>query len=180
MTVEPAPRAEMLATLPRLRLFALSLVQDGSRADDLVQGTIVRAWGAMDQFKRGTNLNAWLFTILRNLLRSEYRNRRREVQDQDGFHAARLRIAPDQQSHLDYEDMRLAFAKLQPAQREILLLVLEGQSYDDMAETCGQAVGTIKSRVNRARTRLAKLLHYEASNEIGPDCLIKAALQPEQ
>ena len=180
MTVEPALRAEMLATLPRLRLFALSLVHDGSRADDLVQGTIVRAWGAMDQFKRGTNLNAWLFTILRNLLRSEYRNRRREVQDQDGFYAARLRIAPDQQSHLDYEDMRLAFAKLLPAQREVLLLVLEGKSYSEMAEICGQAMGTIKSRVNRARTRLAKLLRYEVSNEIGPDRLIKAALQPQQ
>jgi RNA polymerase sigma-70 factor (ECF subfamily) len=171
-------RDEILATLPSLRAFALSLVHDRNRADDLVQDTILRAWRAIDRFERGTNLHAWLFTILRNLYHSEHRKQVREVDDPDGTYAATLKTAPDQQSHLDFEDMRSALAKLPPDQREALLLVAaEGMSYEDAAAICGTAVGTIKSRVNRARIRLAELLHHGPADEIGPDYLTKAALQ---
>jgi RNA polymerase sigma-70 factor (ECF subfamily) len=168
----------MLAALPNLRAFALSLVHDSNRADDLVQDTILRAWAAIDRYERGTNLNAWLFTILRNLFYSNHRRKKREVDDADGVYAARLKTAPDQQSHLDYEDMRAALAKLPPDQREALLLVsAEGMSYEDAAEITGVAVGTVKSRVNRARTRLTLLLHHDPADEIGPDGFTKAALQ---
>jgi RNA polymerase sigma-70 factor, ECF subfamily len=84
MTVEVSLRDEMLATLPNLRAFAISLTNDPVRADDLVQGTILRAWANSHRVEPGTNLCAWLFTILRNLFHSEYRKRRREVEDVDG------------------------------------------------------------------------------------------------
>src|SRR4028118_1022752 len=112
MIVEPALRQDLLAAIPSLRAFAISLLHNSNQADDLVQDTIVRAWAAMDRFERGTNLNAWLFTILRNVFYSQHRRTKREVQDLDSSYAVKLRTAPDQQSHLEYEDMRTALAKL--------------------------------------------------------------------
>jgi RNA polymerase sigma-70 factor (ECF subfamily) len=178
MSVEPSLRDDLLAALPSLRAFAISLTHDHHRADDLVQDTIMRAWRAIDRFERGTNLNAWLFTILRNLFHSEYRKKKREVDDPEGSYAAKLKVVPDQQAHLDYEDMRTALAKVPHDQREALILVAaEGMSYEEAAAITGVAVGTVKSRVNRARHRLALLLHHDAADEIGPDHVTKAALQ---
>jgi RNA polymerase sigma-70 factor (ECF subfamily) len=96
MTPEPALRDGLLAAVPSLRAFAISLCGHVDRADDLVQDTLLRALSNIDRFERGTNLNAWLFTILRNLFHSEYRKRRREVEDPDGSYAARLRVQPEQ------------------------------------------------------------------------------------
>jgi RNA polymerase sigma-70 factor, ECF subfamily len=176
MTVEPAIRDALLAAVPSLRAFAISLIGDAHRADDLVQDTIMRAWANLDRFERGTNLNAWLFTILRNLFHSEYRKRKREVEDADGSYAARLATAPEQNARLDFYDLRLALAKLSPDQREAVLLIgAEGFSYEEAAQICGTAVGTIKSRVNRARRRLSELMSLEM-DEIGPDRLTRAAL----
>jgi len=176
MTVEPAIRDALLAAVPSLRAFAISLIGDAHRADDLVQDTIMRAWANLDRFERGTNLNAWLFTILRNLFHSEYRKRKREVEDADGSYAARLATAPEQNARLDFDDLRLALAKLSPDQREAVLLIgAEGFSYEEAAQICGTAVGTIKSRVNRARRRLSELMSLEM-DEIGPDRLTRAAL----
>jgi RNA polymerase sigma-70 factor (ECF subfamily) len=112
MSVEPSLRNDLLAALPSLRAFAISLTHDHHRADDLVQDTIMRAWRAIDRFEPGTNLNAWLFTILRNLFHSEYRKKKREVDDPEGSYAAKLKVVPDQQAHLDFEDMRTALAKV--------------------------------------------------------------------
>ena len=180
MTPEPAIRDALLAAVPSLRAFAISLCGQVDRADDLVQDTLVRALAHIDRFERGTNLNAWLFTILRNLFHSEYRKRRREVDDPDGAFAGRLKAHPEQQSHLDFEDFRSALAKLAPDQREALLLVgAEGLSYEDAAQICGVAVGTIKSRVNRARARLAQILQLDEGDEIGPDGVTKAVLAPK-
>ncbi len=114
MPVEDALRDQMLAVVPNLRAFAISLTGNRDRADDLVQDTIVRAWASIDRFERGSNLEAWLFTILRNLFHSEYRKRKREVEDPDGSYAARLKTHPDQQTRLDYEDFRTALAKVHP------------------------------------------------------------------
>jgi RNA polymerase sigma-70 factor, ECF subfamily len=170
----------MLAAVPSLRAFAISLTGNLDRADDLVQETFLRAWANLDRFERGTNLEAWLFTILRNLFHSEYRKRRREVEDADGAFAAKLRTQPDQHTHLDYEDLLTALAKLPPDQREALLLVgAQGMSYEEAAEVCNVPVGTIKSRVNRARNRLAELLDINSEAEIGPDSVLKAALAAE-
>jgi RNA polymerase sigma-70 factor (ECF subfamily) len=178
MIIEPAMRDALLAAVPSLRAFAISLSGNVDRADDLVQETLLRALSHIDSFQPGTNLNAWLFTILRNLFHSEYRKRRREVEDSDGAYAARLSTQPEQGARLDLEDFKVALARLPPDQREVLLLVgASGFSYEEAAEICQCAVGTIKSRVNRARTRLAQLLAVDSVDDIGPDEQTRAALQ---
>jgi RNA polymerase sigma-70 factor, ECF subfamily len=174
---EVSLRDEMLAAIPSLRAFAISLTNDPVRADDLVQDTILRAWTNSHRFEPGTSLMAWLFTILRNLFLSEYRKRRREVEDVDGSYAEGLMTLPDQQGHLDFEDFRVALAKLSVDHREALILVTaQGMSYEEAAEVCGVAIGTVKSRVNRARHRLAELLGITDGPELGPDSITRAAL----
>jgi RNA polymerase sigma-70 factor (ECF subfamily) len=178
VSVEPAFRDQMLAAVPSLRAFAISLCGSHDRADDLVQDTLMRAWKNVDRFEPGTNLNAWLFTILRNLFHSEYRKRKREVEDPDGLHAGRLATRPEQGARLDFEDFQRALTKLQPDQREALLLVgAEGFSYEEAAAICNVAVGTVKSRVNRARKKLEELLSFEEEDDFGPDRMTRAALQ---
>ena len=178
MTPDPAMRDALLAAVPSLRAFAISLCGQVDRADDLVQDTLLRALSNLHRFQPGTNLNAWLFTILRNLFHSEYRKRRREVEDPDGSYAGRLKVHPEQGSRLDFEDFRTALAKLPSDQREALLLVgAQGFSYEEAAAICECAVGTIKSRVNRARTRLAALLAVDDVEDLGPDRMTMAALQ---
>jgi RNA polymerase sigma-70 factor (ECF subfamily) len=180
MSVEPALRDALLGAIPGLRAFAFSLTSNSDWADDLVQTTILQAWANIDRFKVGTNLKAWLFTILRNAFRSEYRRRKREVEDVDGFHAGKLTAYPEQQAHLDFEDFRAALGLIPVDQREAILLVgAQGMSYDEAAAVCGVAVGTVKSRVNRARRKLARLLGLEDPAEIGPDSVTKAALAAE-
>ncbi|MEJ0096983.1 MAG: sigma-70 family RNA polymerase sigma factor [Bauldia sp.] len=160
----------MIATVPRLRAFAMSLSGNVDRADDLVQETLVRALANIDSFQPGTNLTAWLFTILRNHFRSEYRKRRREVEDVDGRHTESLKSQPAQMGHVELAEFRAALDKLPPDQRETLVLVgASGFSYEEAAEICGCAVGTIKSRLNRARTRLAELMDVQDAGDFGPD-----------
>ena len=92
--LQPSVRDAMLAAVPSLRAFAISLSGNVDRADDLVQETLLRAMANINSFEPGTNLSAWLFTILRNLFRSEYRKRRREVEDADGRHVGSLKLPP--------------------------------------------------------------------------------------
>jgi RNA polymerase sigma-70 factor (ECF subfamily) len=120
---------------------------------------------------------AWLFTILRNLFRSEYRKRRREVEDADGIYAQTLKSQPEQSGHVEFQEFRAALGQLPPDQREALILVgASGFSYEEAAEICGCAVGTIKSRVNRARARLADMLSIESMEDFGPDVATRAIL----
>ena len=152
-------RDQIVQCLPNLRAFARTLANEPARADDLVQETIVKALANLNSFQPGTNLIAWLFTILRNHFYTEVRNRRREVEDGDGLHAARLVSQPGQIAKLELVDFERALAVLPDDQREALVLVGgAGFSYEDAAQICGCAVGTIKSRVNRARVRLNELL----------------------
>jgi RNA polymerase sigma-70 factor (ECF subfamily) len=161
-------KADLLAVIPNLRAFAVSLCGNPDRADDLVQETLVKAWSNLDSFVQGTNLPAWLFTILRNIYYSEYRKRRREVADSDGAIAARLATAPSQNSHMDFLDFHAALQQLPTDQREALILIgASGLSYEEAAGICGCAVGTMKSRVNRARNRLSELLSIHSSREYG-------------
>ncbi|MGB8623687.1 MAG: RNA polymerase sigma factor [Paracoccaceae bacterium] len=154
------PRDEIVTHLPALRAFSLSLTRNRSSADDLVQDTIVKAWSHIDSFEPGTNMRAWLFTILRNTFYSSRRKARREVADIDGAFSARLSEKPAHDGRLALLDFARAFEKLPDEQREALILVgASGFSYEDAAEMCGCAVGTIKSRANRGRQRLAELLH---------------------
>jgi RNA polymerase sigma-70 factor, ECF subfamily len=177
MPLDAALKDAMLAAVPSLRAFAISLSGNVDRADDLVQETLLRAIANIDSFQPGTNMSAWMFTILRNLFRSEYRKRRREVEDTDGSYADSLKSHPEQGSHLEFKEFKVALGKLPPDQREALILVgASGFSYEEAAAICECAVGTIKSRVNRARTRLADLLSIEGADDFGPDHTTRAIL----
>jgi RNA polymerase sigma-70 factor (ECF subfamily) len=156
----------IMRSLSPLRAFAISLAKDRVRAEDLVQDTVLRAISKQEKFEAGTNLQAWLFTILRNSFFSTQRKRQREVEDADGALAVELITIPDQEDKIIFQELEAALARLPQDQREaIMLVVMEGMSYEDAAAIVGCAVGTIKSRVNRARTKLAELLH------VGPDDL---------
>lgn len=165
------PRDELPEHLPALRAFAMSLTRNSASADDLVQDTIVKAWSNIDKFQAGTNLRAWLFTILRNTFYSDQRKRKRELPDPDGIHAASLCEKPAHDGRLAMNDFLQAFDQLSPEHREVLVLVgASGFAYEEAAQMMGVAVGTVKSRANRARARLAELLHLED----GEDLLVEA------
>jgi len=173
-------RDVMLAAVPSLRAFAISLCGNVDRADDLVQEALLRALANLGSFEPGTNMSAWLFTILRNLFRSEYRKRRREVEDADGCYEERLTSLPEQNSRLEMLEFREALKSLPPEQRESLILVgASGFSYQETAQICGCAVGTIKSRVNRARSRLTEILSIENASDFGPDRETRAVVNSD-
>jgi RNA polymerase sigma-70 factor, ECF subfamily len=157
-----ALRSAFVAAIGHLRAFALSLCRDRQQADDLVQETLVKAWHKRQSFEEGTNLKAWLFTILRNQYFSERRKAKHLLLEPNGEYIERLSEPPAQPGHLDLLDFVAALRRLVPAQREALMLVgAEGFSYEEAAQICGVAVGTIKSRVHRARQCLAEVLSGE-------------------
>lgn len=169
---EMNPRKELLQHIPNLRAFALSLTGNADQADDLVQEALMKAWTSLERFQPGTNMRAWLFTILRNAFYSEFRKKRREVEDADGVMASKLSSHPEQFGHMDLDDFRRVLETLPSDQKEALVLIgASGFSYEEAAEICGCAVGTVKSRVNRARTRLAQLLSVDSVADYGPDAV---------
>ncbi len=158
-TANDSWRDDLIALIPSLRAFAWSLSRNPADADDLVQDTLIKAWTNRDKFQQGTNLRAWLFTILRNTWYTALSKRRREVQDSDGEHAASLTAEPVQDLNMELQALQAALNTLPPEHREALVMVgAAGLSYEEAAEISGCALGTIKSRVNRARTRLARML----------------------
>lgn len=161
------PRDELVTHLPALRAFALSLTRNGATADDMVQDTVVKAWTNMDKFQRNTNMRAWLFTILRNTYYSSRRKLNREVADVDGAFTSTLSVKPDHDGRMQLADFRRAFETLPDEQREALILVgASGFSYEEAAGMCGVAIGTIKSRANRGRRKLAELLSLDADGPV--------------
>jgi RNA polymerase sigma-70 factor (ECF subfamily) len=165
---------QFLAVAPSLRRFAISLARDPTAADDLVQDTLLRAWKNRARFEPGTNFEAWTFTILRNAFYSGQR-KFREVEDDDGSHTARLAIPPDQAGRLDLQDVRTALDRLAPVMREALMLVtIEDMSYDEAAAVMGCQVGTVKSRVWRARDQLARALGYTGSDMASDGVMLSA------
>lgn len=157
-------RDSVIAMIPAMRAFAWSLCHNGADADDLVQDTLIKAWSNRDRFEPGTNLRAWLFTILRNTYYTQLNRRRREVRDEEGDYAKQLRSPPTQDWSLAMQDLQSALARLPDEHREALILVgAAGLSYEEAAEICGCAVGTVKSRVNRARIKLQRLLDPDDS-----------------
>lgn len=170
-------RDELTRSIPNLRAFAMSLCGNPARADDLAQETLVKAWDKLALFEEGTNLKAWLFTILRNVFYSEQRKRKREVEDADGALSANLAVHPGQHGHMDAVDFLKALQQLPSDQREAIILVgAEGFTYEEVADISGCAVGTIKSRVNRARRRLSEILRLEAGDDFGADRLSKTVV----
>jgi RNA polymerase sigma-70 factor (ECF subfamily) len=152
-------RDDLLAALPGLRTFAMSLVANSARADDLVQETLLKAWASQHRFLPGTNLMAWLFTILRNQFYTECRKAKREVEDADGAEAAKIITLPSQEHGIELQKVWTLLEKLPPAQREALLLVAgQGLTYEAAANLLGTQTGTMKSRVSRARAFLSESL----------------------
>jgi RNA polymerase sigma-70 factor, ECF subfamily len=169
---DPTFMAELMEAVPHLRAFAISRTHNVDRAEDLVQETILKAWDKRNSFEPGTNLIGWLFTILRNQHISEHRKSVREVEDVDGIYAAGLVAMPDQIGRLEVRDISVALDKLCPEYREALILVgVQGMSYEDAAVVMGTAVGTAKSRVNRARKHMAEFLSLD-SEGTGGICLL--------
>jgi RNA polymerase sigma-70 factor (ECF subfamily) len=173
----PRVKDAFLAAIPSLRAFSISMCGRTSQAEDLVQETLVRAWAHISSFQVGTNMNAWLYTILRNEYYTQFRKRRHEVADEDGHHAARMASRPTQESHMQFLDFRAALDRLASDHREALILIGgSGLSYEDAATLCGCAVGTMKSRVHRARIKLAELLGVPVCDPLEPDRALEAAV----
>jgi len=151
--------SELLAAVPFMRAFGRTLTGDVEQAEDLAQETLLQAWRCRDQFRPGTNLRAWLSTILRNRFYSSQRRRKwRAEYDQEIIE--RTLIAPDDPSaNVELEDVRRALSMLPDFQREALILVgAGGLAYEEVAQIMGCPVGTVKSRVRRARDELQSLL----------------------
>ncbi len=159
-------RGSITSLLPSLRAFAFTLSRNAADADDLVQETLTKAWAHRTRFEPGSNLRAWLFTILRNSWYTGAAKRRREVLDEEGRYAAGLTAEPSQEWTAELTSLRAALNALPPEHREAVVMVgAVGLSYKEAADIAGCAVGTIKSRVNRARRRLAALLDMEVPME---------------
>jgi RNA polymerase sigma-70 factor (ECF subfamily) len=155
-------KSELIALLPKLRAHAIALSGSASAADDLIQDTMVRAWRFRDTFQDGSNLAAWVHRILRNTFYTSATTARRTVQDVDGMYAAQLTCNPEQEWRVKYSELLSALGKLSEESRDALLLIVaEGMSYEEAAEIAGVPVGTLKSRVNRARERLAELIDID-------------------
>ena len=160
-------REEVVGLIPALRAFAWSLSHNGSDADDLVQDTLIKAWTNRDKFEPGTNLRAWLFTILRNTYYTNVLRRRREIRDEMGEYAGALKSPPTQDWSVAMRALQTALKQLPDEHREALILVgAAGLSYEEAAQICGCALGTIKSRVNRARARLLKIMDAEDATDV--------------
>ncbi|WP_227272110.1 RNA polymerase sigma factor [Roseobacter weihaiensis] len=163
----PDPKDEIIEHMQALRAFAISLTRNSATADDMVQDTVEKAWTNIDKFQAGTNMRAWLFTILRNTYYSSRRRAKREVADPEGSFTATLSEKPAHDGRLQMADFRTAFAQLPDEQREVLILVgASGFSYEEAADMCGIAIGTVKSRVNRGRARLAELMKLDENEPL--------------
>ena len=167
MTIDSDWREEVVGMIPALRAFAWSLSHNGSDADDLVQDTLIKAWTNRDKYEAGSNLRAWLFTILRNTYYTQVTRRRREVRDESGEYASTLKTPPTQDWTVAMHALQDALLELPPEHREALILVgAAGLSYEEAAEICGCALGTIKSRVNRARAKLLKIMDADEAGDL--------------
>lgn len=167
--IEQHPFSDLL---PRqavtLRGRAMKLTANLHRAEDLVQTTMLKAWANRDSYRPESNLRAWLFTIMRNTFFSDLRNTRREIADVDGILAAALSEEPAQDHVIALKEVLSAMLLLPPAQSQPLILMgVLGFSQLEVAEACGCTVGTVKSRVSRARTALGAALLRGPSNPDG-------------
>jgi RNA polymerase sigma-70 factor, ECF subfamily len=177
MRLDPALQSAMLAAVPDMRAFALSLCHQRDRVDDLVQEALLRALTNIQSFKVGTNMRAWLFTILRNNFLNEYRKGCHEVSDFDGYFVGTMTSQPEQEAHIQFDEFQDALRQLPHDQREAVILVGgAGLSYDEAAKICRCAVGTMKSRAFRGRARLAELMSVDSPQDFGPNRAIQAAL----
>ena len=161
-------KRELVTLIPHLRAFARTLTGDPTAADDLAQDAMMKAWDARASFQLGTNMKAWTFMILRNQFYSEKRRSWRQSQlDQEA--AERTLVAVDDpEAPVALDELRMSLGMLPAEQREALILVgAGGFAYEEAAEICGCAVGTVKSRVSRARRALQAILEAGAYDRDG-------------
>jgi RNA polymerase sigma-70 factor (ECF subfamily) len=159
----------MVHAMPALRRFAKKLAGNADRAEDLVQEALVRGIANISSFQPGTNMEAWLLTILRNLFLTQCRQRRQDLAYKATLRTARSSSHAHQYSAVQMRELEASLADVPAAQREALLLVFAyGYSYGEAAAICRCPAGTIKSRVNRARLQVAKLMHVDGADEFGP------------
>lgn len=159
----PSWDKEILGHLPALHRYALALARNFHAAEDLVHDTVVKAYSCIDKFQLGSNLRAWLFTILRNTFYSGMRKQRREISDPEGVYAATLVSMPEHDGRLAMNEFLKAFEQLSPEHRDIVTLVgVSGHSYEDASKIIGIPVGTAKSRLSRARLQLTETLYGNA------------------
>jgi RNA polymerase sigma-70 factor, ECF subfamily len=165
---EAAFKAELVALIPHLRAFARTLAGDPTAADDLAQDALIKAWDARASYQMGTNMKAWTFMILRNQFYSEKRRSWRQTQlDQEAAERT-LMAVDDPEAPVALDELRLGLGMLPAEQREALILVgAGGFAYEEAAEICGCAVGTVKSRVSRARRALQGILEVGAYSRDG-------------
>ncbi len=156
MNEHAALRDELVKWIPNLRAFALSLTQSAQHSDDLVQDTLVKALSNLDKFQMGTNLRAWLFTILRNSFYNDIRYKKyHQTAPLDDVDPRAIEMRATQERYMEFQDVLKGLQRLVPEQREaIVLIAAEGLSYEEAAAVCNCPVGTVKSRLSRARQRL--------------------------
>ena len=164
-----SPRAEIVALIPALRAFARTFYRETSEADDLVQETLMRALSSLHQFRPGTSMKSWLFTIMRNAFYTKVRVESREAPGAAECVSQRPATDATQEWSARGREMERAIQRLPEQQREVLMLIgVLGVSYDEAAAICGCAMGTVKSRLNRARLRL-----LEELGEASPDASVE-------
>jgi RNA polymerase sigma-70 factor, ECF subfamily len=155
----PSLRDALIRSIPSLRAFAISLCHDRTEADDLVQETLIRAWNNLSNFQEGTNLKAWLFTILRNNFYNGLRKQKHQSEYERSVDGSQFVTPASQEKRIEFGDLIRNLQELPPDQREALILVtVENLSYEEVAVICDCPIGTVKSRVNRARARLEALM----------------------
>ncbi len=156
-------KQELVAVIPHLRAFGRSLSGSRDVADDLVQETLMKAWAARSRFQAGTNMRAWTFIILRNHFLSQARRSRFKGEWDELVADRLLSAAAGQDKQIELADLQRALMQLPQSQREALILVgAGGFAYEEAADICGVAVGTIKSRVARGRTALEQMMEEGA------------------
>jgi len=161
-----AIEGELLACLPDLRAYARSLTRNRHDADDLVQDAVLRMLNSADRYQQGTNFKAWAFTILRNRFLNEFVAKRKMTQEMDDSALERVAVSAKQDEGLELTDFQRIFHSLPEDHRSILALVAgSGMPYEDVARILGCAVGTVKSRVHRARAALFALLEAQHAGD---------------
>ncbi|ALA19205.1 MULTISPECIES: sigma-70 family RNA polymerase sigma factor [Chelatococcus] len=157
--------SEIVALIPALRAFARTFCRNTSDADDLVQETLTKALAKIEQFEPGTSLKSWLFTIMRNTFYTQAKLARREAPGVSDCASTRLRVDATQEWSTRGRELHEAIQRLPPQHREIIVLVgVLGMSYEEAGEICGCALGTVKSRLSRARLRLLEELDERSAS----------------
>ena len=157
-------RKELLKTIPLLKSYARTLTPSPDAADDLLQETLLLAWEKRCGLRDIKQIKSWLYAIMRNRFYSVVRRAKNEVEDPDDERALELAVSAPQDSVLELNDVTKALGQLPHEQQQSLMLIcIERLSYDEAAGICGCAIGTLKSRVSRARSALLKQVQWDPS-----------------